>query len=395
MTAPRWCTAFASPDANHYLDRFAEALRCAEEALAIAERVGDTWATAFAVMQVAAASREMGELGRAAAAADTLMELAETLDDQFFMQSAYWCRGIVGVHRSDPSGAEALAAARQLAERTHDEVNLGDICGWQGALSIALGHEEEGCRILEEAIPVSDAYRPATGARIRCLLAEAAVRALTWPRPGVGWTTPWRCRWPVKWRWRQERKHAWRGPEETIIGPGASPTRASCRHVVPAALLVVDFLELLALLSAGTERYIEAGRLLGALARERERLGYARSAAEQPEVDLEIGRIEAALGPSRFAAAWSEGASLSVDEAVRYARRGRGRRGRPSTGWASLTPTERMVVELVADRLTNAEIGERMFVSTATVKSHVSHIFDKLGVTNRRQLTGAAREVIV
>ena len=78
-----------------------------------------------------------------------------------------------------------------------------------------------------------------------------------------------------------------------------------------------------------------------------------------------------------------------------YARRGRGQRGRPSFGWASLTPTERRVVELVVEGLTNAEIGERMFVSTATVKSHLNHIFDKLGVTNRRQLAAAARSLNV
>ena len=37
---------------------------------------------------------------------------------------------------------------------------------------------------------------------------------------------------------------------------------------------------------------------------------------------------------------WSEGANLALDEAVAYARRSRGSRGRPSAGWASLTPTE-------------------------------------------------------
>jgi hypothetical protein len=76
-------------------------------------------------------------------------------------------------------------------------------------------------------------------------------------------------------------------------------------------------------------------------------------------------RARRAMGPSRLAAALSEGASLSVLEAVGYARRGRGRRGRPSFGWASLTSTERSVVELVVDGLTNAEIGGRLFVSDA------------------------------
>ena len=115
---------------------------------------------------------------------------------------------------------------------------------------------------------------------------------------------------------------------------------------------------------------------------------------DQPDVDLAMVQIEAALGPTGLGAAWSEGAGLSVDEAVEYARRRRGERGRPSAGWASLTPTELKVIKLVVEGLSNAEIGGRLFVSTATVKSHLNHIFDKLGLTNRRQLIGTARAVI-
>ena len=51
------------------------------------------------------------------------------------------------------------------------------------------------------------------------------------------------------------------------------------------------------------------------------------------------------------------------------------------------------MVGLVVEGMTNAEIGGRMFVSTGTVKSHLNHIYDKLGVTNRRQLVDAARQV--
>lgn len=60
-----------------------------------------------------------------------------------------------------------------------------------------------------------------------------------------------------------------------------------------------------------------------------------------------------------------------------------------------MTPTERSVVELVVDGLTNAEIGARMLVSEATVKSHLNHVFGKLDVANRRELAGAARDVMV
>jgi DNA-binding CsgD family transcriptional regulator len=81
-----------------------------------------------------------------------------------------------------------------------------------------------------------------------------------------------------------------------------------------------------------------------------------------------------------------------LDEAVTYAARGRGTRSRPSTGWASLTPAEREVVRLVVDGLTNPQIAARLFVSRATVKTHLSHVYAKLGVANRTELAAVAKE---
>jgi DNA-binding CsgD family transcriptional regulator len=75
-----------------------------------------------------------------------------------------------------------------------------------------------------------------------------------------------------------------------------------------------------------------------------------------------------------------------------YARRSRGTRSRPSTGWASLTPAERSVVELAADGLTNPEIGQRLFMSRGTVKTHLAHVYAKLGVANRTQLAAIERD---
>ena len=67
-----------------------------------------------------------------------------------------------------------------------------------------------------------------------------------------------------------------------------------------------------------------------------------------------------------------------------------GRRGRPATGWSSLTPTELEVVRLVAEGLTNPQIGARLLMSRGTVKTHLSHIFTKLDTANRAQLAAAA-----
>ena len=95
-------------------------------------------------------------------------------------------------------------------------------------------------------------------------------------------------------------------------------------------------------------------------------------------------------GEHAFDAAWAEGEALTVDEAVAYVSRARGERKRPSSGWASLTPTELEVVKLVAKGLTNPEVGERLFTGRGTVKTHLAHVFTKLGIATRSELAAEA-----
>ena len=73
-------------------------------------------------------------------------------------------------------------------------------------------------------------------------------------------------------------------------------------------------------------------------------------------------------------------------EAVAYVARGRGPRLRPTAGWASLTKAERDVALLAAQGLTNAEIGQRLYVFPRTAQVHLTHVFAKLGITSRKQL---------
>ena len=57
------------------------------------------------------------------------------------------------------------------------------------------------------------------------------------------------------------------------------------------------------------------------------------------------------------------------------------------TGWDSLTPTERQVVALAAEGLTSRQIGDRLSISTFTVGTHLRHVYQKLGINSRVQLT--------
>jgi DNA-binding CsgD family transcriptional regulator len=86
----------------------------------------------------------------------------------------------------------------------------------------------------------------------------------------------------------------------------------------------------------------------------------------------------------------SDGGALGLKEAVAYVERGRGSHRSARWGWESLTASEQRVVSLVSQHLTNAEIAGRLFVSTATVKSHLNRVFTKLGVANRGQLAAIA-----
>jgi DNA-binding CsgD family transcriptional regulator len=60
---------------------------------------------------------------------------------------------------------------------------------------------------------------------------------------------------------------------------------------------------------------------------------------------------------------------------------------RPSVGWESLTAAELQVARLAAAGYTNRGIADRLFVSSHTVNTHLRHVFDKLDVRSRVDLT--------
>lgn len=60
--------------------------------------------------------------------------------------------------------------------------------------------------------------------------------------------------------------------------------------------------------------------------------------------------------------------------------------------FAELSPRERDVLRLLTEGLSNSEIAERLGISEKTVRNHLSHLFDKLGVWSRAQAIVFARD---
>jgi DNA-binding NarL/FixJ family response regulator len=110
--------------------------------------------------------------------------------------------------------------------------------------------------------------------------------------------------------------------------------------------------------------------------------GYLTKDAGAEEIKAAIERVargEAALDPAVqrhlvAAVASGEGAAESSEEEL------------PD----GLTPREAEVLALIAEGLSNAEIAARLVVSAATVKSHVNHLFAKVGARDRAQAVAYA-----
>jgi predicted ATPase/DNA-binding CsgD family transcriptional regulator len=118
-----------------------------------------------------------------------------------------------------------------------------------------------------------------------------------------------------------------------------------------------------------------ARRLRGAAAAQRDRLGVASAGL--------AGLVGGERGEPADDAAF--------DEIVRAALRARGPHVAAVHGWESLTPAELQVARLIGGHLTNPQIAERLYVSLATVKTHLGHIFAKLQIGTRSELAVLVR----
>jgi predicted ATPase/DNA-binding CsgD family transcriptional regulator len=133
-----------------------------------------------------------------------------------------------------------------------------------------------------------------------------------------------------------------------------------------------------------------AVRLFAAAEEVRESIGLTLQQHIRTQYEAAITTTKSALGEVGFEAAWQAGRALSLEQAVADAtivatakKRITESAPRPAGGSSGLTPREIEVIRLLADGRSSREIGDALFISHRTATTHVTNIFDKLGVDNR------------
>src|SRR6266508_3428727 len=148
-------------------------------------------------------------------------------------------------------------------------------------------------------------------------------------------------------------------------------------------------LEKLAEANSLQSRFQQAVIIFGAASALRAAVGAVMDPVDLPDYERMISRLRTALGKEAFAAAWTEGQGMKLEQAIEYAL------AEPEPAaievslkekFGGLTAREREVAVLIAQGKSNREIAKAMTVGAKTVETYVTRILDKLGFDSRVQI---------
>ncbi len=342
-------------------DLFGEAVDALRRGIALDERVGIAWALPVYHAMLGLAQFLRGEWDDSVAELETLKGLHDDMDSTLFGPLAHGLLANIAVHRNDVARAEAEIAwgEEQLAERgpqvgveylIHGRILIAEA---NGETATALGLAKAACQFaLGMGLQGAFKYYGPTLARV------AAANG-----------TPEESRFAVE----AAEEYAQRSGVNSAMGAAHL-----CRAMLEAdANLIIDAVQIL----SETPRRLElamaheqAGLIFAGSRQSAEAKDHFQSALavyDELNARLDVARVTEALGAVG-------------------GRRRQARPARPVTGWESLSPTERRVVSLVAEGLSNAAVAERLSVSRRTVETHVYHVFQKLALSSRAELAARA-----
>lgn len=340
-------------------DRLDEADRLLREGRGEAQTSGDAWSLPAWHARRACLLLERGELDDAEAEAESALAAAEELDIGLPDDIPFSVLALVAIRRGD------LAAA------------VDHLAAWDGAPETG----RTSWRACARAVLLDAQGDPGAGVAAGGRLYEAGATSDLLVLPPGLWPRLAAIALRADARPRAEALAATLGllPERDLFDRAVSAAAAHVRGLLDADE---------AALERAAEGHRQALRPLAAaaayedLARLADLAGRPRDAA---------GWLRQAMGLVLPCGATGDAERLQrhLDTVDRRADRP-GRAVPPERGWASLTASELRVVRLVTEGLSNRAVAERLFLSPHTVNSHLRHVFAKLGVSTRVELTRIA-----
>jgi len=329
-----------------------------EEALALRRKLGDRTGTIRTLMNLADTAHDQGNFREAAAHFEEALNLAQEIGNPDAIASTLVGLAtqilLQGEHeRAERMFADALALCRETGYKRRIALALHGM----GLAALQRGDIEAADARLTESLGVyrqSEHAPPVATLDLARVLRDLGMVAET----------------------RGDYLQAARRYIESLesvapVGPGID---------------IAHGVQRLAELAAKLDRYEEAAILFGC-AESLWRAFDLRSPDQEPSMKA----IRAALGETKFRRAVARSQALPADRAIHEAiRAARGLQDamRPAATDSHdlLAPRELEVAALVAQGLSNREIGQRLFISERTAANHVQHILTKLGFTSRAQI---------
>ncbi|HEX3426008.1 MAG TPA: AAA family ATPase [Acidimicrobiales bacterium] len=367
---------------------------------------GTPYGNEVAAIARAAALMRLDRVDEAASLLDTTRDEVERRGFRRLLGMVFHLQAVHGYERGDWVGAtvacQSLVELCDEASEREPTLDANSLLTGAGIRALVAVHRGDlpTARRLVGGQPVAPWVLGRWPDRAVVLLAEAAGQSdAAWDRASDAWDVAARagtvCDFPLLGpdlirlalagadRAALARAHAAADEVEAVAeaNPGVASLLGAARRC--RGLLSADP----TLLVEARSHFAQAGCALDAATAAEE------AAVLLSRVDLAASRAlleEAITRYEGLEASWDAGRIIARMRELGLRRGSRAPRRRPTSGWDALTPAERAVVELVAQGMSNPDVAQRLFLSRATVKTHVSNALAKLQVSSRVEL---AREV--
>jgi len=339
-----------------------------EEALTLWREVGDKAYVAWALGWLAYMASQQGEYARGLALCEESLAIYRQLENNIGVADIL-CRLAEAryVSQSDPELIvslleESLAISRNVG----DKMGLAACLRLSGLLALSQGNATEARLLAEEALALfrETGHRQGTSLSL-CLLARVEAKQENYQT--------------ARTLYEQSLATASRGMDD--MG------------------LVASCLEGLAAVVAAQGELTWATRLWGAAEVHREVIGAPLPPVDHAAYQDSIAAARSQLGDKTFAAAWTEGRTMTPEQALAAkapvtlpqslsAKQSSIPPAKPTATYPDgLTAREVEVLRLLAQGLTDAQIAEQLVISPRTVNNHLTSIYQKIQVSSRSAAT--------